>query len=534
MVVLVAAVLTNATTNKLSKVILARQYVEMSRIRVEGLLAALPRLMSAGSQHTFIETESVRYLYQPFESMLLTIVTNKSSNIVDDLDTLRMLGRLMNDIVPPAQDVGMGSTRTEAEVTSVAYEIMFAMDEMLSMGYRDHVTVEGVHTALEMKSQEEEHAKEIEIKKVKDAKAKAKKEAKRINKLKNEKIDDDYVEPPPTDMGEPDVSPMSQERHEVAAAPSPAMPTRKTGTGMKMGLKKPKKDTAAAVLAEDGVKVAPAAAASAGGAVRRRPGAVSDTAEATVALKEVITMGFDAEGNVVEAPKVKGSLSLTVPTSEYGYFEVQFDKKGLQKRNFDFRPHPKLDNKAFEGEGCLLKSKADNKAAFPVGQPMQILKWGVRLGSPGINVPLVVSIWGDDENILVQYELSDDTKTYVNAVITLPAVANPSVAEEDECHVTESQIVWNIGTISADRPQASINITMDHAVSISQLEPIMIDFQSPSPLAGVRVVDVLPVGNNSLWYRRRTAVCMSARRSSALGKIAKDAPEALRNIVTYL
>eukprot|EP01064_Diplonema_japonicum_P014987 TRINITY_DN22757_c0_g1_i1.p1 TRINITY_DN22757_c0_g1~~TRINITY_DN22757_c0_g1_i1.p1 ORF type:complete len:533 (+),score=193.48 TRINITY_DN22757_c0_g1_i1:48-1646(+) len=532
MVVLAAAVLTNATANKSPKVILARQYVEMSRIRIEGLLAALPRLMSSGSQHTFIETESVRYLYQPFEGMLLTVVTNKGSNIVDDLDTLRMLGRVMNDLVPPSQDLGAGSARTEVEVSSVAYEIMFAMDELLSIGYRNHVTVEGVHTALSMKSQEEDHAKEIEIKKVKDAKAKARQEAKRINKLKT---DNEEVYDAPQDMGEPEI--VSPTHEEVAApvAPTAAAPVRKTGTGMKMGVKK-KRDTAAAVLAEDGVKAAAGAAAPGApvSAVARRKGGVSDTAEAVVVVKEQITVGYDSEGNVVEAPKVKGSLSLTVPSPEYGYFEVQFDRKTLQKRTFDFRPHPKLDAKTFDGPTCLLRSKPDNKAAFPAGQPMQILKWGVKAGGGSLDVPLTVSIWGDDENILVQYELNDESRTYVNAVITLPAVADPVVEEADECENTGSHLVWNIGTINADRPQASINITMNHAVPVTQLEPIMIDFQSPMPLAGVRVADVLPVGSNALWYRRRMAVCMSARRSSALGRISKEAPEALANIVEFL
>lgn len=41
--------------------LMSRQFVEMTRIRIEGLLAAFPKLMgSENKQHTFIETESVR------------------------------------------------------------------------------------------------------------------------------------------------------------------------------------------------------------------------------------------------------------------------------------------------------------------------------------------------------------------------------------------------------------------------------------------------------------------------------------------
>lgn len=48
--------------------LVSRQFVDsMSRLRVEGLLAAFPKLVSAGKQHTFVETENVRYLYQPLE-----------------------------------------------------------------------------------------------------------------------------------------------------------------------------------------------------------------------------------------------------------------------------------------------------------------------------------------------------------------------------------------------------------------------------------------------------------------------------------
>jgi len=52
----------------LPSALVSRQFVDsMSRLRVEGLLAAFPKLVSAGKQHTFVETENVRYLYQPLE-----------------------------------------------------------------------------------------------------------------------------------------------------------------------------------------------------------------------------------------------------------------------------------------------------------------------------------------------------------------------------------------------------------------------------------------------------------------------------------
>jgi len=182
MVVLAAAILASAHGGQRqnAKVLLSRQYVQMSRIRIEGLLAAFPKLMPSGKQHTFIETENVRYVYQPFESMTLVLVTNRSSNIVDDLETLRLLGRLLPEIVEPGPDKGQGVQRTDVEVTASTYDIMFAFDECITGGYRNNVAVDYVISCLEMESYEEEVHRMVQQNKVKDAKRVAKEECVRL------------------------------------------------------------------------------------------------------------------------------------------------------------------------------------------------------------------------------------------------------------------------------------------------------------------------------------------------------------------
>ena len=101
---------------------MSRQFVDMTRIRIEGLLAAFPKLMGSGSkQHTFIETEAVRYLYQPMESLFLLIVTNKASNIVEDLETVRLLSKLVPDVAGGV---------TEDRILDNTFELIFAFDEV--------------------------------------------------------------------------------------------------------------------------------------------------------------------------------------------------------------------------------------------------------------------------------------------------------------------------------------------------------------------------------------------------------------------
>ncbi len=144
-------VLTAALSTKSGKALLARQFDEMTRLRVEGLLSAFPKLIaseqasgtsSGGSskQHTFVETENVRYLYLPLEgSLFLLLITNKGSNIVEDLDTLRLISRVL------PEQIGMGVLLNEESVSAKSFEILFALDEVVaSGGYREEITLHQV------------------------------------------------------------------------------------------------------------------------------------------------------------------------------------------------------------------------------------------------------------------------------------------------------------------------------------------------------------------------------------------------------
>jgi hypothetical protein len=146
MVVLSAAICT-----KTGKALISRQFVDMTRIRIEGLLASFPKLLgSDAKQHTFVETDSVRYVYQPMENLYLLLITNKASNIVEDLDTLRLLSKVVPDIA------GTANNLTEDKVTDKCFELIFAFDEVItSGGYRENVNLQQIRTNLEMDSHEE-------------------------------------------------------------------------------------------------------------------------------------------------------------------------------------------------------------------------------------------------------------------------------------------------------------------------------------------------------------------------------------------
>merc|ERR1719335_2024005 len=110
--------------------------------------------------HTFIETETVRYVYQPMESLHLVVVTNKSSNILEDIETLRLLAKVVQDCC---------SIQVNEETILKA-----AFDEVVSFGYRESVTLSQIKTYCEMDSHEEKLHQMIEQSKINEAKEMAK------------------------------------------------------------------------------------------------------------------------------------------------------------------------------------------------------------------------------------------------------------------------------------------------------------------------------------------------------------------------
>ena len=175
MVIISAAVVSKART------LLARQYLEVSRLQVEGLLSAFTTLVDSSardssvvkSDHTFVETESVRFVYQPLESgIYIVLLTTKNSNIIENLETLRLLSRLTQEVchANPASSATQSSITNEETILQNAFDIVFAFDEAISFGYREPVTAAQINQYVEMESHEERLHQMIQQSKENEAK----------------------------------------------------------------------------------------------------------------------------------------------------------------------------------------------------------------------------------------------------------------------------------------------------------------------------------------------------------------------------
>lgn len=118
----------------------------MQRSRVEALLASFPKLADSGTQHTTVEQDNVRFVYQPLDELYMVLITNRQSNILQDIDSLHLFAQVVTSTC---------KSLDEREILRNAYELLSAFDELVTLGYRDNLTLSQIKTFLEMESHEE-------------------------------------------------------------------------------------------------------------------------------------------------------------------------------------------------------------------------------------------------------------------------------------------------------------------------------------------------------------------------------------------
>lgn len=118
----------------------------MPRSRIEALLASFPKLADSGTQHTTVEQDNVRFVYQPLDELYMVLITNRQSNILQDIDSLHLFAQVVTSTCKNLE---------EREILKNAFELLSAFDELVTLGYRENLTISQIKTFLEMESHEE-------------------------------------------------------------------------------------------------------------------------------------------------------------------------------------------------------------------------------------------------------------------------------------------------------------------------------------------------------------------------------------------
>ncbi|KAL3814532.1 hypothetical protein ACJIZ3_015800 [Penstemon smallii] len=519
MVVLAASII-----SKSGKALVSRQFVDMSRIRIEGYLAAFPKLVGTGKQHTYIETENVRYVYQPIESLYLLLVTNKQSNILEDLETLRLLSKLVPEYSYSLDEEGIGHT---------AFEILFAFDEVISLGHRENVTVAQVKQYCEMESHEERLHKLVLQSKINETKDVMKRKASEIDKSKIEKtrgekggfmslqsmgsgrIDtgfgsDTSISSSSGGFGSGSGFGLSTEVDSFSSKPKGRPPASASappkGLGMKLG-KTQKTNQFLESLKAEGEVIVEDVRPSIG---QSKPAALPPSDPVTLTVEEKLNITLKQDGGIGNFD-LQGTLSLQILNQDDGFIQVQIETGG--NPGILFKTHPNINKELFSGENILgLK---DPNRPFPTGQAgdgVSLVKWRMQSADESL-VPLSINCWpsvsGNETYVNLEYEAPPMFELQ-NVVIAIPLPAlrdAPKVQQIDgewRYDSRKSILEWSIILIDNNNRSGSMEFVIP-AVDTSDLFPISVRFTSTSTFSDLKVVNVLPLrGGNPPKFSQRT------------------------------
>lgn len=509
MAVLAASIITRS-----GKAVLSRQFRELTKNRVTELLANFPSLLSENNtQHTTVEDEHVRYVYLPLDDLYIILITNRQSNILQDIDTLHLFSETITSIL---------RTINEQEIFENAFEILSAFDEIVTLGYKENLSMLQIKAFLEMDSHEERIHEHIERNKELEATEERKRRAKEIQKKElaarhNVSSSSNYV----MQLGlsqndfshkyQPEQSQSQISSQSYSAAPIDPTPSSKKaprGRGLQLG-KPSKKNSNIGTASEplisnyepQPIKMAEQPKYL---DVVETP-KVDDSKPVNngilVTLEEKVTAEITREGSVVSS-ELKGALQLRINNPDLATCKILLSNEGS---GIQFKTHPNVDRSLFSKENIIGLKNPDRP--FPSNdQNLGVLRWrGVGKEDETSFVPIEFSVWltqgKDNVDVTLEYQLREEYNEAISAIQLLVPVATENIELKSDndskiLEISEEGVLFGLPSLSPGE-----NGVFEFSIQASEdsLFPIEVSFENKDPvntLGKVKVLDVVNVAND--------------------------------------
>lgn len=494
MVVLAAAVVT-----KSGKAVISRQFHEMQRSRIEGLLASFPKLTSTGQQHTTVETEHVRFVYQPLDDLFMVLITNRQSNILQDIESLHLFARVVTDLCRSCDEV---------HILRNAFELLCAFDEIISVGYRENVNLSQVKSSIEMESHEERIQEIIAKNKEQEAKEELKRRAKQFEMQRKEaqKRGQGFMQGNFNSNGSgmgsygggsgsyspsESLPSMRESPSSYSRSPNAASTTTSKAKGMQLG-RKPK----AADLFE-AIKPDVEEPLISNNNVQQRN---TNQESVHVDIEERISVTANKDGGL-ESMEVRGVLTLKI--SDPAHARISIGLRASEDPSIQFKTHPNVDKASFKEQNIV--QMRDLSRPFPANQNLEVVKWKLSTRDETA-VPLTITCWPSPAgngtcDVNVEYELENTDLELREVVICIPLPAEPTaeVSQADGSYFVDRArrvLEWQLPVINSSNKSGLLECTIP-GDDANTFFPVTASFISEKLICGVDVLDITNVESNS-------------------------------------
>lgn len=504
MVVLAASICTRG-----GKAVLSRQFREMQRSRIEALLASFPKLADGASQHTTVEQDNVRYVYQPLDELYMVLITNLQSNILQDINSLHLFAQVVSSIC---------KSLDEREILKNAFELLGAFDEIVTLGYRENLTLSQIKTFLEMESHEERIQEIIARNKELEATEERKRRAKQLELQRKEMsrssrgmgggmgnmggMGSGQRTPqfPTYTPSAPATVPDTYDSYE-AEKKKTNKPLALGKKGMQLGKKKTTSNIFEQVAGDlppesEPLVASPRAAAPAAAPASARQSTATDREAVHITTNESISARLDREG-LLKSFEVKGEMQLKI--ADPALTQVKLDLQAGETRGAQLMTHPKVDKAAFRN-GQIIQL-ADTSKGFPSNMGIGVMKWKLAPKAEDVSdPPITFRVWVEDSgnmfNITVEYELTGGD-ALKDVSVTIPYQTDePNVSSFDAVYeVSGDSLEWNIGTVDEEHSSGSFEFEAQ-AGSDAEFFPMRVHFSKASPFVDVSVASVTLLSMN--------------------------------------
>ncbi|KAJ5523926.1 hypothetical protein N7494_010576, partial [Penicillium frequentans] len=505
-VVLAASICTRG-----GKAVLSRQFREIPRSRIEALLASFPKLADSGTQHTTVEQDNVRFVYQPLDELYIILITNRQSNILQDIDSLHLFAQVTTSIC---------KSLDEREILRNSFELLSAFDELVTLGYRENLSLSQIKTFLEMESHEE-RIQEIIERVCFDSDDAADYGLTSVNRTRNWRparsgsgrrsnwrcsarklLVQAVAQPrgplliPSTPPSRPSV-PDTYDSYEAEKKKTFAKPLPTRGKGMQLGKKSKATDIYEKVRGdmgpepeEDSPLVTPQVSTPVQESASARESLTADREPVHMTIAETISATLTRDGALKEF-EVKGDLQLRI--SDPAFTKLRLDLQASPTHGAQFRTHPNVD-KALFTSSSIIQLK-DTSKRFPTNNAIGVLRWRVASSADNTDVlPITFTVWvnkgSDSTTVTVEYELTG-SDSLRDVVVTIPyGDSEPAVASFDAVYeVSGDSLDWNLGAVDESNPTGSFEFETTDGDE-DQFFPMSVRFTKSKPFVDVDVTDV--------------------------------------------